>query len=100
MHRVAEASVLAWAGDEAHELALNRRGWAASRDSSADWCTRTHRTPAASRLARACMWIGTRPRLRRNAPAQEVAHLARANVLRWHTGLPTVGPVRHMALLN
>lgn len=38
--RAAEASALAWAGDEAHELALARRGRAASRDSFVDGCAR------------------------------------------------------------
>lgn len=48
--RAAEAAVLAWAGDDNHDLALDRRAWArrawpASRDQFMEWCNHTFSKP-------------------------------------------------------
>lgn len=44
--RPADAAILAWAGDGAHENALDRSGWAAGRPDLAAWCGDTCRALA------------------------------------------------------
>lgn len=44
--RAAEAAILAWVGNGAHDLALHRRNWVASQKYFVEWCVRSCRTPA------------------------------------------------------